>query len=84
MWLSLQSSDIQGAVALLSIQSDSHLSLLFFIPIYTHYKQVLGGFLQVPICSNEIKRFLLLGRKFMTNLDSIFKAETLLCQQRSI
>ena len=74
MWLSLQSSDIQGAVALLSIQSDSHLSLLFFIPIYTHYKQVLGGFLQVPICSNEIKRCLLLGRKFMTNLDSILKS----------
>ena len=74
MWLSLQSSDIQGAVALLIIQSDSHLSLLFFIPIYTHYKQVLEGFLQVPICSNEIKRCSLLGRKFMTNLDSILKS----------
>ena len=35
-------------------------------------------------CSHEIKRCLLLGRKVMTNLDSIFKAETLLCQQRSI
>ena len=35
-------------------------------------------------CSHEIKRFLLLGRKVMTNLDSIFKTETLLCQQRSI
>ena len=33
-------------------------------------------------CSHEIKR--LLGRKVMTNLDSIFKAETLLCQQRSV
>ena len=32
-------------------------------------------------CSHEIKRCLLLGRKVMTNLDSIFKAETLLCQQ---
>ena len=30
-------------------------------------------------CSHEIKRCLLLGRKVMTNLDSIFKAETLLC-----
>ena len=30
-------------------------------------------------CSHEIKRHLLLGRKFMTNLDSIFKTETLLC-----
>ena len=35
-------------------------------------------------CSHEIKRRLLLGRKVMTNLDSILKAETLLCQQRSI
>ena len=43
-------------------------------------------------CSCEIKRRLLLGRKFMTNLDSILKsrdthtqkAEALLCQRRSI
>ena len=35
-------------------------------------------------CSHEIKRFLLLGRKVITNLGSILKAETLLCQQRSI
>ena len=34
--------------------------------------------------SHEIKRCLFLGRKAMTNLDSILKAETLLCQQRSI
>ena len=33
-------------------------------------------------CSHEIKRHLLLVRKAMTNLDSILKAETLLCQQR--
>ena len=36
-------------------------------------------------CSHEIKRCLLLGRKVMTNIDSIYsKAETLLCQQRSV
>ena len=34
--------------------------------------------------SHEIKICLLLGRKAITNLDSILKAETLLCQQRSI
>ena len=34
--------------------------------------------------SHEIKRCLLLGRKVMTNLDSIFKSEALLCQLRSI
>ena len=35
-------------------------------------------------CSHEIKRCLLLGRKVMTNIDSILKSKTLLCQQRSI
>ena len=36
-------------------------------------------------CSQEIKRHLLLGRKAMTNLDSVLKkAETSLCQQRSV
>ena len=35
-------------------------------------------------CSHEIKSHLLLGRKVMTNLDSIFKTQMLLCQQRSV
>ena len=35
-------------------------------------------------CSHKIKRCLLLGRKVMTNLDSILKAKMLLCQQRSV
>ena len=39
-------------------------------------------------CSHEIKRRLLLGRKVMTNLDSILKSRdiilTLLCQQRLV
>ena len=35
-------------------------------------------------CSHEIKRRLLLGRKVMSNLDSIFKSRELLCQQRSV
>ena len=34
--------------------------------------------------SHEIKRCLLLGRKVITNLDSILKSETLLYQQRSV
>ena len=47
---------------------------------------ILGGskFTEDGDYSHEIKRCLLLGRKVMTNLDSIFKTETLLCQQRSI
>ena len=35
-------------------------------------------------CSHETKRRLLLGRKTMTNLDSILKSRDILCQQRSI
>ena len=34
-------------------------------------------------CSHEIKR-LLLGRKAMTNLDSILKSRDITCQQRSV
>ena len=36
-------------------------------------------------CSQEIKRCLLLGRKVMTNLDSILKSRDItICQQRSV
>ena len=35
-------------------------------------------------CSHEIKIRLLLGRKVMTNLDSMLKSRDLLCQQRSV
>ena len=35
-------------------------------------------------CSHEIKRCLLLGRKAMTNLNSIFKSRDITCQKRSV
>ena len=35
-------------------------------------------------CSHEIKRRLLLGRKAVTNLESIFKIRDITCQQSSI
>ena len=35
-------------------------------------------------CSHEIIRRLLLGRKAMTNLDSILKSRDITCQKRSI
>ena len=35
-------------------------------------------------CSHEIKICLLLGRKVMTNLDSILKSRDIFCQQRSV
>ena len=35
-------------------------------------------------CSHKIKRPLLLGRKVMTNLDSILKSRDITCQQSSV
>ena len=35
-------------------------------------------------CSHEIKKHLLLGRKVMTNLDSIFKSRDITLQQRFV
>ena len=35
-------------------------------------------------CSHEIKRCLLLGRKVMTNLDSVFKSRDITLPKRSI
>ena len=35
-------------------------------------------------CSHEIKRHLLLGRRAMTNLDSILKSRDITCQQMSV
>ena len=35
-------------------------------------------------CSDEMKRCSLLGRKVMTNLDSIIKSRYITCQQRSV
>ena len=35
-------------------------------------------------CSHEVKRLLFLGRKAMTNLDSIFKNRDITFQQRSV
>ena len=35
-------------------------------------------------CSHEIRRRLLLGRKALTNLDSVLKAKTSLYRQRSV
>ena len=35
-------------------------------------------------CSHEIKSCLLLGRKVMTNIDSILKSKEFTCQQRSV
>ena len=45
---------------------------------------IFGAPKSLQMVTAAIKLSLLLGRKVMTNLDSILKAETLLCQQRSV
>ena len=46
---------------------------------------VLGSKITADVdCSHKIKRCLLLGRNGMTNVDSILKSRTLLCQQKSV
>ena len=47
--------------------------------IFLHYKITTDG-----DRSHEIKRRLLLGRKVMTNLDSIFKSRDIICQRRFV
>ena len=55
---------------------------------WKHWLTILGGYKVTADgdCSHEIKRCLLLGRKVMTNLDSIFKSRviTLLTKVRLI
>ena len=47
---------------------------------------ILGGFKITADgdCRHEIRRRLLLGRKAMTNLDSILKSRDIICQQKSV
>ena len=48
---------------------------------------ILGGGSKITAdgdCSHEIKRCLLLGRKAITNLDTILKSRDIICQQSSI
>ena len=48
---------------------------------------VLGGDSKITVdgdCSCEIKRHLLLGKKVMTDLDSILKSRDITLQQRSV
>ena len=51
-----------------------HISYIIYMGIYIH--TILGGskITEDGDCCHEIKRRLLLGRKVMTNLDSIFKS----------
>ena len=74
--LNIQKTKIMGSVPITSWQIDGETvaDFIFLGSKITAYGD----------CIHEIKKCFLLGRKVMTNLDSILKAETLLCQQRSI
>ena len=77
--LSIQKTEIMASSPITSWQIDGE-------TVETGRDFILGGSKSTADgdCSHEIKRCLLLGRKFMTNIDTIFKTETLLCRQRSV
>ena len=77
--LSIQKTKIMASSPITSWQIDGETMETVTDFILGGSKLIIGG-----DCSHEIKRHLLLGRKAMTNLDSILKLETLLCRQRSV
>ena len=77
--LNIQKSKIMASGLITSWQIDEETMETVTGSIFLVYQITADG-----DCSHEMKRHLLLGRKAMTNLDSILKSETLLCQQRSI
>ena len=77
--LNIQKTKIMGSGPITSWQTDGE-------TVETVTDFILGGskITEDGDCSHKVKRCLLLGRKVMTKLDGILKAETLLYQQRSI
>ena len=72
--LSIQKTKIMASSPITSWQIDGETMETVKYFIFLGSKITAGG-----DCSHEIKRRLLLGRKAITNLDSILKTETLLC-----
>ena len=77
--LNIQKTKIMASGPITSWQIDGETMETLRDFIFLGFKITAEGY-----CSHEIKRHLLLGRKAMTNLDSILKSETLFCQQWSI
>ena len=73
--LNIQKTKIMASVPIISWQIDGE-------TMETVADFILGGskITTDGECSHEIKRHLFLGRKVMTNLDSILKTETCICQ----
>ena len=80
--LNIQNTKIMasGPITSWQIDGETMVTVRDFIYLFIGSKITADG-----DCSHEIKRHLLLGRKVMTNLDSIFKSRDIItCQQRSI
>ena len=77
--LNLQKTKIMASSSITSWQTDGETMETVTDFIFWGSKITADG-----DCSHEIKKRLLLGRKVMTNLDSIFKCRDITCQLRSI
>ena len=77
--LNIQETKIMASVLITSWEIDGE-------TVETASDFVLGGskITADGDCSHEIKRRLLLGRKVMSNIDSLLKSRDILCQQMSI
>ena len=77
--LNIQKTKIMASVPITSWQIDGETMETVRDFIFLCSKITVDG-----DCSHEIKRHLLLGRKAMTNLDSILKSRDITCQQWSV
>ena len=77
--LSIQKTKIVASGPITSWQIDGETVETVRDFIFLHSKITANG-----DCSHKIKRCLLLGRKVMTNLDSILKCRVITCQERSV
>ena len=75
LWLNIQKTKIMACGPITSWEVDREIVETVSDFIFGGSKITANG-----NCSHKIKRHLLLGRKFLINLDSILKTETLLCQ----
>ena len=72
--LNIQKTKVMASGPITSWQIDGETMETVTDFIFLGFKITADG-----VCSHEIKRCLLLGRKTMTNLDSILKRRDLLC-----
>ena len=77
--LNIQKTKIMASVPITSWQMDGETMKAVSDFIFLGHKITAGG-----DCSHEIKRCLFLGRKVMTNLDSIFKSRDITLSKRSV